>query len=71
MAVNMGDNDVFVIGSLLREKEVKHISEFPLLGDLPLFGFVFRHQNRLIERTEYAIFIVPQVSLDKNFSDRK
>ena len=71
MAVNMGDNDVFVMGSLLREKEVKQISKFPLLGDLPLFGFVFRHQNRLIERTEYAIFIVPQVSLDKNFSDRK
>jgi type IV pilus assembly protein PilQ len=62
---DMGNKDVLVIGGLLREKEVKRISKFPLLGDLPIFSLVFRHQNRWIERTEYLVFIVPQVNQEK------
>lgn len=64
--VDMGDKGVLVIGGLLREKEVQKISKFPLLGDLPIFSLVFRHQNRWIERTEYLVFIVAQVNRENS-----
>jgi len=68
VTADMGENDVLTLGGFLREREVAQTSKFPLLGDLPLFGFVFRHQNRLIERTEYVVFIVPQIGRGEDVS---
>ncbi len=53
--------DVIILGGLLREKEVEKTSKVPLLGDLPLFGFIFRSENRFILRTEYIIFFIPEL----------
>lgn len=52
-------HDVIVLGGLLREKELERTSKIPLLGDLPFLGFIFRSENRLILRTEYIIFLIP------------
>ncbi len=63
--VKLKDDETIVIGGLMQEREIRRVSKFPLLGDLPLVGFAFRRQNRLIERTEYMIFLTPKI-LEKN-----
>lgn len=46
-----------VIGSIFKEHEITKTHKFPLLGDLPLVGLVFRSHGRLIQRTESIIFL--------------
>ncbi|MBP7162694.1 MAG: hypothetical protein KBB26_04070 [Candidatus Omnitrophica bacterium] len=59
LEVSLKKQDVIVLGGLLREKELERTSKVPLLGDLPFLGFIFRSENRLILRTEYIIFLIP------------
>ena len=59
--ISLDKNDVIVIGGLLREKELEQTSKIPLLGDLPFLGFIFRSENRLILRTEYILFLIPEL----------
>ena len=61
---------VIVIGGIIKEEEITRLHKFPLLGDLPLVGLVFRNQGRLMQKTETIIFLTPrlnavQVSEDK------
>ena len=59
--VSLDKHDVIVLGGLLREKELEQTSKIPLLGDLPFLGFIFRSENRLILRTEYILFLIPDL----------
>lgn len=64
LAVSVQSQDIIVIGGLIRETEVKRVNKVPLLGDLPIFGFAFRMQDKLIEKTEYVIFLKPKVGTE-------
>lgn len=51
------DNTTIVIGGFMREEAIIKTRKFPLLGDLPLVGLVFRSQGRLMKKTETVIFL--------------
>jgi len=55
--LNLSDERTIVIGGLMREDEITKMHKFPLLGDLPLVGLVFRKQGRLMQKTETIIFL--------------
>ena len=55
--VDLKDNRTVVLGGLMHEEEIKKTRKFPLLGDLPLVGLVFRKQGRLMQKTETIIFL--------------
>ena len=50
-----------VIGGFTNKSKRKSISKIPLLGDLPLLGWLFR--NKRIDRTndELLIFLTPRI----------
>jgi hypothetical protein len=56
---------VVVIGGIFQEQEVDFDKKFPVLGDLPLLGLVFRSKNSTIMRIEHIIFLIPQVNGDE------
>ncbi len=51
------DKTTIVIGGIFSEEEITKTHKFPLLGDLPLVGLVFRSRGHLIKRTETVIFL--------------
>jgi len=53
-----------VIGGLLKDSEVVDNSKVPLLGDIPLLGYMFRSNKRVNEKVDLLIFITPQVVED-------
>ncbi len=59
--VCVGDGEVIAIGGLLQEVERVNRSKIPLLGDLPLFGSLFRSEGSSTEQREVVIFIVPHI----------
>jgi type II secretory pathway component GspD/PulD (secretin) len=66
MDVRVGGNETIVIGGLVNQKKIARTAKFPLLGDLPLVGFVFRHKSQLVERVEYVIFLTPKILEDES-----
>jgi type IV pilus secretin PilQ/predicted competence protein len=59
--VVLEDGKTLVIGGLVRERTFQKTSKFPLLGDLPLIGALFRYQGEDKEKTNLLIFITPHI----------
>ena len=57
--MDLVEQQTMVIGSLLNTQEVIKTHKFPLLGDLPLIGLVFRHQGKWVQRIETVVFLAP------------
>jgi general secretion pathway protein D len=57
--VRVANRETFVIAGLLSEEERESLRKIPLLGDLPLFGEIFRSTKKTKERTEIMVFVTP------------
>ncbi len=57
IAVNNGDTAV--IGGIYEETVNNDVTKIPLLGDLPLLGYLFKTTNKAVEKTELLIFLTP------------
>jgi len=51
------DSTTIVIGGFTKEEEITRTHKFPLLGNIPIVGLVFRSQGRLMQKTETVIFL--------------
>lgn len=56
------NHQTVVISGLIREDTVNSERKIPILGDIPLLGWIFRHNVDKIERTNLLIFVTPHVA---------
>lgn len=54
--------DTMVIGGLVSERDVKSISRVPVLGRLPILGFLFRRRKMDKKKMELLIFVTPHIA---------
>lgn len=59
--VTVPDGEIIVLSGLIREDSTKVIRKIPLLGDIPLLGFLFRRSVDQLERTNLLIFVRPRL----------
>ncbi len=59
------DNQTLLLGGILFQKDSAVISKLPLLGDIPLIGGLFRHNNIQQTNSEMLVFITPHVIDEK------
>ena len=59
--VMIKDGQTLVIAGLIRDKMVNAINKVPLLGDIPLLGYLFRHKGKTTTKTNLMIFITPRI----------
>ncbi|HEU0204746.1 MAG TPA: type IV pilus secretin PilQ, partial [Burkholderiaceae bacterium] len=50
-----------VLGGIFEQNERTTVTKIPLLGDIPVLGYLFRNKARISDRTELIIFITPRV----------
>lgn len=55
------DGRLLAFGGLIEETEGDQRQQVPLLGDLPLFGFLFRREASIIQRSELIVLVRPYV----------
>jgi general secretion pathway protein D len=55
------DRQTMVIGGLIRDNLVSTTSKVPLLGDIPILGWLFKFKTSKIEKTNLMIFITPYI----------
>ena len=59
--VAVRSQDSVVIGGLVRDRETKDESKTPLLGDLPLIGWAFKKQNKIVEKVNLVLVLTPYI----------
>ncbi len=66
--VELGDGQSFAIAGLLSENVTEDISKFPLLGDIPILGALFRSSAFKKNETELVVIVTPHLvkPLDMN-----
>jgi len=59
--VMIKDGDTLIIAGLIRDKTIDIVKKVPILGDLPLIGYFFRHESTTKEKKNLLIFITPKI----------
>ena len=62
--VTVPDGKMIVIAGLTREDERETIRKFPILGSIPLIGWIFTRTSESIEKTNLLIFVTPTIVTD-------
>ncbi len=59
--VRVSDGETVVIGGLLVKNRVDIVRKIPLLGSIPILGYLFRHTSTTVEEKEISILITPRL----------
>ena len=59
--VLVNDGDTVVLGGIYETTETTSVSKVPLLGDLPLLGWLFRNTQSTNNKDELLIFVTPKI----------
>jgi pilus assembly protein CpaC len=59
--IELGDGQSFAIAGLLKDNVRDAIRKFPLLGDIPVLGALFRSREFQKEETELVIVVTPRL----------
>jgi type IV pilus assembly protein PilQ len=54
-----------VLGGIYQQTETNNVNKVPLLGDVPLFGYLFKSTARETSKTELLIFLTPKIVTDR------
>ncbi len=57
--VRSPSGEPIVIGGLITEENGTTIQKIPVLGDIPLLGYLFQSRKETVDRSEFVIYIVP------------
>ncbi|MBJ7310279.1 type IV pilus secretin PilQ family protein [Rugamonas sp. CCM 8940] len=54
-----------VLGGIYQQIERNSVSKVPLLGDVPVLGYLFRNNSRTNDKTELLVFITPKIVAER------
>ena len=67
--VNVPDGDTMVIGGIIVDNKSKTHNGVPILGDIPILGYLFRAQEDSLNKTTLYFFVTPHILRDRDFAD--
>ncbi|EKO3575386.1 type II secretion system secretin GspD [Vibrio metschnikovii] len=67
--VMVQDGQMLVLGGLIDERTAESESKVPILGDIPLLGYLFRSTNTTVEKKNLMVFIKPTIIRDGMTAD--
>jgi general secretion pathway protein D len=62
--VLVDDGQIIALGGLVRDSTSITVEKVPLLGDIPLLGYLFRYDTRKLSKTNLMVFLRPVVLRD-------
>ncbi|MES2769754.1 MAG: type II secretion system secretin GspD [Bdellovibrionota bacterium] len=66
----MRDGDTAVLGGLMRDAQTETVIKVPLLGDIPVLGWLFKSTENKVEKQNLIVFITPKVIRNPEDSGR-
>ena len=55
------DRDTVAMGGLMRDQEGSTVSKVPLLGDIPLLGWLFKNKETTVNKVNLLLFLTPKI----------
>lgn len=55
------DKDTIAMGGLMRDKEINSVNKVPLLGDIPILGWLFKNTKKSVEKMNLLFFMTPKI----------
>lgn len=59
--VSVADGDTVVLGGLTRDATNESVSKIPILGDVPVLGWLFRSKSSEAVKSNLLLFITPKI----------
>ncbi len=53
--------DTVILGGIMQENITKNVTKIPLLGDIPLLGYLFRYTSQQRTKTNLLILLTPNI----------
>jgi type IV pilus secretin PilQ/predicted competence protein len=63
--VRLKDGNSVIIGGLLSEEKTSNVTKVPLLGDIPILGYLFQHQSMRTIKKDLVIEVTPRILPDQ------
>lgn len=63
-SIIVDDGEIVVLGGLIRDDVQETVQKIPLLGDIPLLGWLFRSQTATKVKTNLMVFLKPTIIRD-------
>ncbi len=60
------DQQTVVLGGLMETKVQNVVSKVPLLGDIPIIGYLFKHTKKVVAKTNLLIILTPYIIRDQS-----
>lgn len=57
----VNDGETLVLGGMIQDLTRDTMSKVPILGDIPLLGFLFRHKGHTKEKLDLLVFVTPRI----------
>ncbi|MBI5068518.1 MAG: type II secretion system secretin GspD [Deltaproteobacteria bacterium] len=64
--ITVKDQSTIVIGGLIQDRVVTGVRKTPLLGDIPVLGWLFRDQTATKTKTNLLLFLTPYIIRDQS-----
>ena len=55
------DRDTIAMGGLMRDRDLVQENKVPLLGDIPVLGWLFKNRQRTTEKVNLLFFLTPRI----------
>lgn len=62
--IRLRDGQTLILSGIIQEQERSTVTKWPILGDLPILGALFRGTNTDNQRAEVIVLVTPQVMDD-------
>lgn len=59
--VLVNNGETIVLGGIYQQQLIHGVTKVPVLGDIPLLGWLFRTSSNFTERRELLIFVTPRI----------
>lgn len=63
-SIMVEDGQMIALGGLIREQLTEKEEKVPLLGDIPLLGWLFKYQTTSKDKTNFMLFLNPKILKD-------
>lgn len=60
-SVVVKDNSTVVIGGLMQERDDVNVTKVPVLGDIPVLGYLFKQKSVGKKKTNLLVFLTPHI----------
>jgi len=67
--VTVPSGSTVVLGGLTFQSENNSVNQVPILGDIPLLGWLFQNQSERTSLRTLYVFITPRILRDESFTD--